>query len=105
MAKKPDFSDLTSKFDIEKIVGGIKSMMNPEGSVPDVDPDDALGMKVAQLGALFQEMAKAHSEMAKDCKKADAILSSLFKDIEALRNTKKKPAKKSTKSPKNKKVV
>ena len=30
MAKKPDLSELTKKFDLNSIVGGIKSLLNPE---------------------------------------------------------------------------
>ena len=91
MAKKPDLSDLTSKFDIDKILGGIKSMINPEGASPDVDPDDALGLKIAQLSALFQEMAKSHADLAKEFAKANEILNGLFKDLEAVRGQKATP--------------
>ena len=88
MVKKPDLSDLTRKFDLDKILGGLKSMINPAGGVPDVDPNDALGLKIAQLSALFQEMAKSHAELAKDFHKANEILNSLFKDLESVRASK-----------------
>jgi len=90
MAKKLDLSDLTSKFDLDKILGGIKSMINPEGDTPEVDPNDALGLKIAQLSALFQEMAKSHAQHAKDFSKANDILNGLFKDLEAVRESKPK---------------
>jgi len=91
MAKKPDLSDLTSKFDLDKILGGIKSMINPEGESPEVDPNDALGLKIAQLSALFQEMAKSHAELAKEFAKANEILNGLFKDIESIRGSEQSP--------------
>jgi len=94
LQKKPDLSDLTSKFDLDKILGGIKSMINPEGATPDVDPDDALGMKIAQLSALFQEMSKAQLQLAQDFTKANDTLNGLFKDLEALRESMASPKEK-----------
>lgn len=90
MAKKPNLSDLTSKFDLDKILSGIKSMIDPEGDSPEVDPNDALGLKIAQLSAVFQEMAKSHAQQAKDFTKANDILNGLFKDLEAVRVSKPK---------------
>ena len=91
MAMKPDLSDFTSKFDLDKILGGIKSMINPEGESPAVDPNDALGLKIAQLSALFQEMAKSHAELAKEFAKANEILNGLFKDLESVRGSEQGP--------------
>lgn len=90
MPKKPDLSDLTSKFDLDKILGGIKSMINPAGATPEVDPDDALGLKISQLSTLFQEIAKSHAQLAADFTKANEILNGLFKDLEAVRGSKPK---------------
>jgi len=101
MVKKPDLSDLTSKFDLDKILGGIKSMINPEGETPEIDPNDALGLKIAQLSALFQEMAKSHAQHAKDFTKANEILNGLFKDLEAVRESKSKPKAKPKSKPKS----
>ena len=71
MAKKPDLSDLTKKFDIGGIVDNIKSMVNPGGDTPDVDPNDALGIKIAQISVKIQDLNK--------------LLNAAFQDLEALR--------------------
>ena len=100
MVKKSDLSDLASKFDLDKILGGLKSMINPESAIPEVDPDDAVGMKIAQLSAIFQEMAKTHADLAKEFSSANDILNSLYKDIEKIRaskSTKKSKAKTTSK--------
>jgi hypothetical protein len=82
MVKKPDFS----KFDLNSIVGGIKSLLNQENEVPQVDPSDAIGAKIAQLSLMTQQMAKTHEQLAKDFSSASHIFNELYKDLEALRN-------------------
>jgi len=85
MAKKPDLSELAKKFDLNSIVGGIKSLLNQEGEIPQVDPSDAIGAKIAQLSLMTQQMAKTHEQLGKDFIAASHILNELYKDLEALR--------------------
>jgi len=86
MAKKPDFSELTKKLDVSGIVNSLKSMINPAGGTPDVDPSDAIGMKIAQVSTLVQEMAKVQAQQTKDLQKVNQLLNGLFQDLEALRH-------------------
>jgi len=86
MAKKPDLSDLTKKFDLNSIVGGIKSLLNQESEMPQVDPSDAIGAKIAQLSLMTQQMSKTHEQLGKDFHSASQLLNELYKDLEALRN-------------------
>ncbi|GEM_PF-2993175 len=90
MAKKPDLSEFTKKFDLNSIVGGIKSLLSSESEseVPQVDPSDAIGAKIAQLSLMTQQMAKTHEQLAKDFSMASHLLNELYKDLEALRNPK-----------------
>jgi len=84
--KIPDISTLTSKFDLDKILGGIKSMINPEQEAAiTADPNDALAMKIEQLNSLFKELSQTHAKLAKDFANASDTLVSLFKDLEAVR--------------------
>ena len=85
MAKKPDFSELTKKFDFNSIVGGIKSLLNQESETPQADPSDAIGVKIAQLSLMTQQMAKTHEQLAKDFTSVSHLLNELYKDLEALR--------------------
>jgi hypothetical protein len=87
MIKKPDLSELTKKFDLNSIVGGIKSLLNQAADVPipQVDPSDAIGTKLAQLSLMTQQMAKTHEQLAKDLVAASQLFNELYKDLEALR--------------------
>lgn len=87
MIKKPDLSELTKKFDINSIVGGIKSLLNQEVETPQADPSDAIGTKLAQLSLMTQQMAKAHEQLAKDFAAATNLFNELYKDLEALRRS------------------
>ena len=85
MSKKPDLSDLTKKFDIGGIVDNIKSMVNPGGDTPDVDPNDALGIKIAQISVKIQELVSSQAEHTKSLSEINKLLNAAFKDLEALR--------------------
>ena len=82
-----------SKFDLSKlkdsmggVMGSIKSMINPAGSTPNVDPDDALGMKIAQITTLIKQMTDTQQEHIKNLNKVNELLNSAFQDIQTLRN-------------------
>ena len=78
--------DLTKlKDNVEGIVGSLKTMINPAGAVPNVNPDDALGMKVAQVSTLVKQITDAQQEQVKNLAKLSDMLTGAFKDIEALR--------------------
>lgn len=87
MAKKPDLSELAKKFDLNSIVGGIKSLLAQEAEIPQVDPSDSIGTKIAQLGLMTQQMAKTHEQLAKDFSTATHLLNELYKDLEAVRQS------------------
>ncbi|AKQ33559.1 hypothetical protein [Candidatus Coxiella mudrowiae] len=76
----------SKKFDLQGILNNIKSMISPEGSTPDVNPDDAISIKISELSLLTQQLAKTHAEQAKEFTRINRLLNDLFKDIEALRN-------------------
>lgn len=82
-----------SKFDLNRLresagelVGSFKTMINPAGSVPSVDPNDALGVKMAQLSTLVKQLSEAQQEQVKNLNKVNQLLNAAFEDIEALRN-------------------
>ncbi len=89
MVKKPDFSELTKKFDLNSIVGGIKSLLNPEEESPNVDPNDAIGVKIAQLSLMAQQLSKMLEQQSKDFVIMNQLLNDLYKDLEALRSAAK----------------
>lgn len=86
-----------SKFDLNKlkdnvggIVGSIKSMINPAGGIPAVDPDDALGVKIAQLTTLTKQLTDAQQAQVKQLTEVSKLLNDVFAQIEALRASVKK---------------
>lgn len=80
--------DPLKKFDIQGIITGIKSMISPEANTPQVNPDDAIGVKIAELSTLVQQLASAQAEQVKELTQVNKLLNSLFNDIEALRKEK-----------------
>ena len=76
----------SKKFDFQRILNNIKLMISPEGVAINPDPDDAIGMKVAELNVLTQRLIKVHEEQAEELAKINLLLSGLFRDIETLRN-------------------
>lgn len=83
-----------SKFDLNKLkgnmgelVGSLKSMINPTGATPNVDPDDALGLKIAKITTLIKQLSDAQQEQVKNLNQCNALLNAAFQDIEALRNS------------------
>jgi hypothetical protein len=80
-------ADPLKKFDIQGIITNIKSIINPEGNTPNVNPDDAIGVKIAELSILVQHLATAQAEQVKELGRVNKLLNGLFSDIEALRKT------------------
>lgn len=85
MADKPDLEKLKSKLDLSSILDSVKSIINPASGTPDVDPDDDLGVKIAQISVLLKEMATAQEEHVKHLKKVNELLNGAFQDVESLR--------------------
>lgn len=73
------------KGNVEGFVGSLKTMINPAGSVPNVNPDDALGMKLAQIATLTKQLTDAQEEQVKNLKQLNQLINGVYQDIEALR--------------------
>lgn len=59
-------SNSGKKFDFQGVLNNIKSMISPESNTPSPDPSDAIGMKIAELSVLAQQLTKSHEEQAKE---------------------------------------
>lgn len=84
--KKPELSDFTKKFDLNNLVGSIKSLISPTAGTPEVSPDDAIGLKIAQMSVIAQQLAKLTEEQSKEFSKLNGLLNGLYQDIERLRH-------------------
>lgn len=80
---KFDFNKL--KDNVGGLVGSLKSMINPAGGTPNVDPDDTLGMKIAQLTTLIKQISDTQHTQVKNLNKVNELLNGAFQDIQKLR--------------------
>ncbi len=78
---------MTKKFDLNSIVGPIKSLLNPESEIPTVDPSDAIGTKIAQLSLMMEQMGKIQEQQAKDFVIASHLLNDLYKDLQSIKSS------------------
>lgn len=85
MADKPDLNKLKNKFDFNSILDNLKSMINPAAGTPDVDPDDDLGVKIAQASVLLKEMVQHEHEHVKNMNQLNELLNAIYLDVDALR--------------------
>ena len=89
-----------NKFDLSKLkenvgglMGSIKSMINPSSAVPTVNPDDALGLKIAEIATMSKQLTDAQQEQTKKLQQLNELVNDAFQDIEALRNQAKSEKK------------
>lgn len=82
---KNKITDLTKKVDLNSLVKGVTSMINPTGATPDADDNDALGVKLAQVSTLVQSVANIQAEQTKAFAKINKLVNELYADIEVVR--------------------
>ena len=104
MSKKPDFNDLKSKFNLDKIVDGITSIVELNDVYAEMDPKDELGKKIQLISEKIGAMHKAQAEHAKDLQQIEQLLKDMFSDVEKVRaKSSAAKTKSTTKSAKTKK--
>ena len=79
-------SDISKKFDFSGLLDNVKTMINPTANTPNPSLDDAIGIKLAEISALAQQLGNAHAEQTRELGKLNKLLNGLYKDIETLRN-------------------
>lgn len=83
---------MPEKFDFTKQLKGLtdnlKSMINPGGGTANVDPSDAMGLKIAQATTLLTELSNAEKEQAKKFAELNGLMNGIFQDLQAIRNPK-----------------
>ncbi|OGT55068.1 MAG: hypothetical protein A3F17_08220 [Gammaproteobacteria bacterium RIFCSPHIGHO2_12_FULL_41_15] len=78
-------NDKSSKFDFNALIGNIKAMINPTGSTPDPSPEDSIGLKIAELSVMVQELQQAYEEQGKQLNKINRLLNEVFQHLQDLR--------------------
>ncbi len=96
MANKPSF-------DLGGLVNNIKSMVNPAGGSPNADPNDVLGVQLADLSKLVIDTKANHDEyskkMSKDLSQINGLFNSIYTSLEAIRQGDKAPAEPAAEKP------
>ena len=72
------------KFDLNSLVNSVKSMISPDGATPEpADENDQLGLKMAELSILLQELSQAQAEHSKKLTQANQMLNEVFRLVRA----------------------
>ena len=75
---------MTNKnFDFQSIVGNIKTILNPEGQTPDVDPEDEIGMQLVELSTVAQELHDLAKDQAEKFTELNSLINGLHKTLKA----------------------
>ena len=80
MPKFPDFSDLTKKLDLQGMVDGVKSVLNPEHNLPDPIEGDELAHKMITLLAHVKNIADRHTEQGKEIEKLAKQMNQVYNE-------------------------
>jgi hypothetical protein len=74
-----------TKLDLDSIVKNVKSLINPTGQTPQPNPDDFIGLKLAQLSASIQLVANIQVQQTKEFAKINKLANEVYALIEAQR--------------------
>jgi len=75
-----DLSKIAGKFDLQKIIGDVKSMINPV-VIPEANKDDPLAYCLSELGKVVKELTENHAKQADNIAKVNALLGTLHQEI------------------------
>jgi hypothetical protein len=83
MAKLPDFSELTKKFDIQGLVDSVKSAVS--GAPQKAPEGDEVAARFVEAINMVQNLATAHAEEAKMIAAIHTKLNALYKDTQLIK--------------------
>ncbi len=75
--------DIKNKLNLQGIIGDIKSMISPAGNTPDPDPSDAIGIKLAKLSVMVQELQAAQLEHSKKLGEINVLFNEVYQHLQA----------------------
>ena len=73
---------MAGKFDIQKIIDDVKSIVTP-APIPEANKDDPAGYHLSELGKLVKELADNQNKQADTLAKVNAILGELYQELAA----------------------
>ncbi|QLH43510.1 MAG: hypothetical protein HWD59_12915 [Coxiellaceae bacterium] len=83
MAKLPDLTKLTSKFDLQGIVDSVKSVINPGSAIPANLEGDPVAAKLALVSQALDQLSQVHAQQEQQIAKITALINSIYQDLSA----------------------
>jgi hypothetical protein len=75
-----DLSKITGKFDLQKIIGDVKSMVSPI-AIPEADKSNPIAYCLSEISKLTKELADNHSKQADTISKISSMLGTLHQEV------------------------
>lgn len=76
MAEQPK----SSKFDFQKIINDVKSIISP-APIPEANKDDPVGYHLSEMNKMLKELAEYHTKQADIMSKISATLGALYQAV------------------------
>lgn len=76
-----DISKLKDKLDVQKIMGSIKSFVNPSQPIPEDFKNNPLGYRLEEITKIVKLLVDAHVEQADRLTKLSVALGELAKEM------------------------
>ena len=75
-----DLSKITGKFDLQKIINDVKSMISPV-PIPEANKSDPVAYYLSELNKLAKDLAEVHTKQADLIAKVSNVLGNLYQEI------------------------
>ncbi|EKE00628.1 MAG: hypothetical protein ACD_21C00308G0011 [uncultured bacterium] len=75
-----DLSKIAGKFDLQKIIGDVKSMISPV-VIPEASKDDPVAYCLSELSKFAKDLAEGHAKQADTIAKISNMLGTLHQEI------------------------
>lgn len=84
-------SENKKAFDIQGVLDNIKTMINPVGNTPNPNADDEIGIKLASLSVMVQELHESYAEQGKKLSSMNKLFNEVFQTLEQSRQQAAEP--------------
>ena len=74
-----DLSKITGKFDLQKIINDVKSMISPV-PIPEANKSDPVAYYLSELNKLAKDLAEVHTKQADLIAKVSSVLGNLYQE-------------------------
>lgn len=82
-----ELAKVAGKFDLQKIIGDVKSMISPV-TIPEANKDDPVAYCLSELSKFTKDLAEANSKQADAIAKISTMLGTLHQEVAKIREVK-----------------